>query len=472
MANGICVYAESYNGELETVAAELVSAAKGLAETTKEKVQAIVLSDHAEELVKELDKLGIDYEDGTHTEEKILNADWVIKSPGIPKKAEMVQKIQEKGIRLSSEIEFASEFTDAKIIAITGSNGKTTTTSLIYYILKEDGFNVGLGGNIGKSFAKQVAEENFDYYVLEVSSFQLDDIQNFRPYISLLLNLSKDHLDQYNYNYEEYALAKFRIAENQDANNFFIYNKDDEMSKSILEKLDLKVTKVPFSLEEKLEKGAFSIDENFVININEGFTMNIDELSLVGKHNVANSLAASIAGKLLEISNESIRHSLMTFQAVEHRLEPVAEIKGVKFINDSKATNVNATYFALESMKQPVVWIVGGKDKGNDYTEIEELVKKKVKAIVCLGIDNSKIIDFFKDKKTQIYDTSSMHKAVEVSKSLADLSTSLVVFCISSNSFTISLCLANSCIIRSSGNFFTCSRYTLICSKSLLNCFN
>lgn len=395
----------------------------GAAYLAKAKGFEVFLSDMGkirENYKKELDELGIDYEDGTHSEEKILNADWVIKSPGIPKKAEMVQKIQEKGIRLSSEIEFASEFTDAKIIAITGSNGKTTTTSLIYYILKEDGFNVGLGGNIGKSFAKQVAEENFDYYVLEVSSFQLDDIQNFRPYISLLLNLSRDHLDQYNYNYEEYALAKFRIAENQDANNFFIYNKDDEMSKSILEKLDLKVTKVPFSLEEKLEKGAFSIDENFVVNINEGFTMNIDELSLVGKHNVANSLAASIAGKLLEISNESIRHSLMTFQAVEHRLEPVAEIKGVKFINDSKATNVNATYFALESMKQPVVWIVGGKDKGNDYTEIEELVKKKVKAIVCLGIDNSKIIDFFKDKKTQIYDTSSMHKAVEVSKSLAE----------------------------------------------------
>src|SRR6218665_2252453 len=395
----------------------------GAAYLAKAKGFDVFLSDMGtirENYKKELDELGIDYEDGTHSEEKILNADWVIKSPGIPKKAEMIQKIQQKGIRLSSEIEFASEFNKAKIIAITGSNGKTTTTSLIYYILKEDGFNVGLGGNIGKSFAKQVAEENFDYYVLEVSSFQLDDIQNFRPYNSLLLNLSKDHLDQYNYNYEEYALAKFRIAENQDANNFFIYNKDDEMSKSILEKLDLKVTKVPFSLDERLEKGAFSIDENFVVNINEGFTMNIDELSLVGKHNVANSLAASIAGKLLEISNESIRHSLMTFQAVEHRLEPVAEIRGVKFINDSKATNVNATYFALESMKQPVVWIVGGKDKGNDYTEIEDLVKRKVKAIVCLGVDNHKIIDFFKDKKTQIYDTSNMQQAVEVSKSIAE----------------------------------------------------
>lgn len=395
----------------------------GAAYLAKAKGFDVFLSDMGtirENYKKELDELGVDYEDGKHSEEKILNADWVIKSPGIPKKAEMVLKIQEKGIRLSSEIEFASEFTNAKIIAITGSNGKTTTTSLIYYILKEDGFNVGLGGNIGKSFAKQVAEEHFDYYVLEVSSFQLDDIQNFRPYISLLLNLSKDHLDQYNYNYEEYALAKFRIAENQEVDNFFIYNKDDEMSKSILGKLDLKVTKVPFSLTEKMDKGAYSIDDNFVVNINDGFTMNINDLSLVGKHNVANSLAASIAGKLLEISNESIRHSLMTFQAVEHRLETVAEIGGVKFINDSKATNVNATYFALESMKQPVVWIVGGKDKGNDYTEIEDLVKKKVKAIVCLGIDNQKIIDFFKDKKTQIYDTSSMAKAVEVCKSVAE----------------------------------------------------
>lgn len=395
----------------------------GAAYLAKVKGFDVFLSDAGtirENYKKELDMVGIDYEEGKHSEEKILKADWVIKSPGIPKKAEIVLKIKRKGIRLSSEIEFASEFTDAKIIAITGSNGKTTTTSLIYYILKEDGFNVGLGGNIGKSFAKQVAEEKFDYYVLEVSSFQLDDIQNFRPYISLLLNLSKDHLDQYNYNYEEYALAKFRIAENQKTDNFFIYNKDDEMSKSILEKLDLKVTKIPFSMTEKLEKGAYSVDENFVLNFNNGFTMNIDELSLVGKHNIANSLAASIAGKLLEISNKNIRNALMTFQAVEHRLEMVAEINGVKFINDSKATNVNAAYFALESMKNPVIWIVGGKDKGNDYTEIEELVRKKVKAIVCLGIDNQKIIDFFKNKKEQIYDTSSMKKAVEICKSVAE----------------------------------------------------
>jgi UDP-N-acetylmuramoylalanine--D-glutamate ligase len=354
----------------------------------------------------------IEFEEGNHDEARILSADWIVKSPGIPKKADMIHKIHMKGIRISSEIEFASEFTNAKIIAITGSNGKTTTTSLIYYILKSDGMNVGLGGNIGYSFAKQVADENHEYYVLEVSSFQLDDIQNFRPYISLLLNLSKDHLDQYNYNYEEYALAKFRIAENQENDNFFIYNKDDEMSKNILEKFEIKAKMIPFSTKEKLIEGGFIDDEELTVKLK-------DKFSIMGNHNVANSLAASIAGKILEINNKSIRNSLMTFQAVEHRLELVTEIDGVKFINDSKATNVNATYYALESMKTPTVWIVGGQDKGNDYSEIENLVKRKVKAIVCLGIDNQKIIDFFKDKKEFIYDTSSMEEAVKISKSLA-----------------------------------------------------
>lgn len=362
----------------------------------------------------------IEFEEGTHSEARILAADWIIKSPGIPKKADLITKINLKKIRLSSEIEFASAFTNAKIIAITGSNGKTTTTSLIYHILKQAKLNVGLGGNIGTSFAKQVAEENFEYYVLEVSSFQLDDIQNFRPYISLLLNLSPDHLDQYNYNYEEYALAKFKIAENQENDNYFIYNKDDEMSQKLLKELDLKVKKIPFSLKEKFEEGGFIENGNVVVKFEDNFSMQIDELSLVGNHNVANSLAASIASKILKISNENIRNSLMTFQAVEHRLENVAEIGGVNFINDSKATNVNATYYALESMQRPTVWIVGGTDKGNDYTEIENLVKRKVKAIVCLGIDNTKIIDFFKDKKEQIYSTTSMEEAVSISKSLAE----------------------------------------------------
>ncbi len=362
----------------------------------------------------------IEFEEGSHNEERILSADWIVKSPGIPKKAEIINKIQQKGIRLSSEIEFASEFTKAKIVAITGSNGKTTTTSLIYHILKNDNMNVGLGGNIGKSFAKQVADENYDYYVLEVSSFQLDDIQNFRPYISLLLNLSQDHLDQYNYNYEEYALAKFRIAENQENDNYFIYNRDDEMSMNLLEKLEVRAKMIAFSTKEKLDEGGFINDEDIVIKLNDEFIMKIDDLSLVGNHNVANSLAASIAGKILNISNESIRNSLMTFQAVEHRLEQVAEIDGIQYINDSKATNVNAAYYALESMKRPTVWIVGGTDKGNDYTEIEELVKKKVKAIVCLGIDNQKIIDFFKDKMKFIYDTSSMEECVKICKAIAE----------------------------------------------------
>lgn len=394
----------------------------GAAYLAKKKGLKVFLSDKG--LIKDeykslLDDADIEYEEGNHDEERILAADWIIKSPGIPKKADIIFKINQKGIRLSSEIEFAAEFTDAKIIAITGSNGKTTTTSLIYHILKNDDLKVGLGGNIGKSFAKQVADENFDYYVLEVSSFQLDDIQNFRPHISLLLNLSQDHLDQYNYNYEEYALAKFRIAENQENDNFFIYNKDDEMSMKLLEKLEIKAKKIPFSLKEKLKEGGFVMDDKMVVKIDDEFSMKIEELSLLGNHNIANSLAASIAGKLLKIKNESIRNSLMTFQAVEHRLQQIAEIDGVKFINDSKATNVNATYYALESMKQPTIWIVGGKDKGNDYTEIEDLVKRKVKAIVCLGIDNQKIIDFFQDKKELIYSTSSMEEAVKISKSLA-----------------------------------------------------
>ena len=395
----------------------------GAAYLAKKKGIDVFLSDKGmikEDFKKLLTDAEIEFEEGQHSEERILAADWIIKSPGIPKKADIIFKINQKGIRLSSEIEFASQFTDAKIIAITGSNGKTTTTSLIYHILKNDDLKVGLGGNIGKSFAKQVADENFDYYVLEVSSFQLDDIQNFRPYISLLLNLSQDHLDQYNYNYEEYALAKFRIAENQEKNNFFIYNKDDEMSINLLEKLEINAKMIPFSTKEKMKEGGFINDGKLIVKMENEFSMKIEELSLVGNHNIANSLAASIAGKILKISNESIRNSLMTFQAVEHRLEQVTEIDGVKFINDSKATNVNATYYALESMKHPAIWIIGGVEKGNDYTEIEDLVKKKVKAIVCLGIDNQKIIDFFQDKTELIYSTSSMEEAVKVSKSLAE----------------------------------------------------
>lgn len=394
----------------------------GAAYLAKKKGFEVFLSDRGvikNEYKKLLIENDIAFEEENHDIERILSADWIVKSPGIPKKADIIFKIKQKGIRLSSEIEFASEFTTAKIIAITGSNGKTTTASLIYHILKNDGINVGLGGNIGTSFAKLVADGNHDYYVLEVSSFQLDDIQNFRPMISLLLNLSQDHLDQYNYNYEEYALAKFRIAENQENDNFFIYNKDDVMSENLLQKLEIKAKMLPFSLKEKVKEGAYATENKIFVKLQKEFSMNVDDLSLVGNHNIANSLAASIAGKILNISDKSIRDSLMTFQAVEHRLEEVAEISGVKFINDSKATNVNAAYYALESMKNPTIWIVGGIDKGNEYAEIEELVKKKVKAIVCMGLDNKKIIDYFKDKKDLIYNTSSMEEAVKVSELIA-----------------------------------------------------
>ncbi len=363
----------------------------------------------------------IDFEEESHDEQRILASDWVIKSPGIPKKADIVAKVNARGIRLSSEIEFASNFTQAKIIAVTGSNGKTTTASLIYHILKNDGYHVGLAGNIGKSFAYQVATEDFTFYVLEVSSFQLDDIQSFRPYISLLLNLSPDHLDQYNYDFEEYALAKFRITENQENDNYFIYNKDDEMSRRLLDKLDLKVKQVPFSLHKKLNEGGYTVDDELVIKLHDEFRMKVSGLSLVGNHNVANSLAAGIAGKILNISNESIRNSLMTFQAVPHRLEQIAEIDGVRYINDSKATNVNAAYYALESMSpKKTIWIVGGVDKGNDYSEIADLVKRKVKAIVCMGVDNTKIIDFFCGSTELLFDTSSMEAAVERARSLAE----------------------------------------------------
>lgn len=403
----------------------------GAAFLAKKKGFDVFLSDRGnikEYYKKQLQEVGIKFEEGSHDEERILSADWVIKSPGIPKNADLIQKIKQKNIRLSSEIEFAAEFTDAKIIAITGSNGKTTTTSLIYYILKNSGLNVGLGGNIGKSFAMQVATEKFDYYVLEISSFQLDDIQNFRPYISLLLNLSPDHLDQYNYNYKEYALAKFRIAENQQNNDFFIYNKDDEMSENLLNKIDIHSKKIPFSLNEKLEEGGFATNDHIFVKL-EGrtFSMPISKMALVGKHNVANCLVVSIVAKLLNISNESVENSLMTFRAVEHRLEKFAEIDGVNYINDSKATNVNATYFALESMETPVIWIVGGVDKGNDYSEIEELVKKKVKAIICLGLNNEKIIKFFQESKELIFDTSNIEDCVKIAKNIAQKGDSVLL---------------------------------------------
>ncbi|MDR2122803.1 MAG: UDP-N-acetylmuramoyl-L-alanine--D-glutamate ligase [Flavobacteriaceae bacterium] len=355
----------------------------------------------------------IPFEEKQHTEEKIINADWVIKSPGVPKKAPVIQKLKERNIRISSEIEFAAQYTDATLIAITGSNGKTTTTSLVYHIFRKAGYKAGLAGNIGRSFAWQVAEENFDYYILEISSFQLDDIQSFKPHIALVLNLSPDHLDQYDYTYQNYVDAKFKITQNQDENDYFIYNPDDEMTGKWFKDHTTKARLLPFSLKEKIEDGAYSDNENIYVKINrDTLEMKIGELALSGSHNVANSMAAGIVGKLSKIKNEFIKQSLMDFEAVEHRLEFVLKINGINFINDSKATNVNSVYYALESMKTPVIWIVGGTDKGNDYAELVPFVKQKVKTIICLGLDNEKILNSFKDVVSDIVETRSMKDAV------------------------------------------------------------
>ena len=375
-----------------------------------------------------LSEKGIPFEEKQHTEELILNADWIIKSPGIPKKSPIIQKISERQILISSEIEFASQYTDATLIAITGSNGKTTTTSLTYHMFKKAGYSVGLAGNIGKSFAWQVAEENFDYYILEISSFQLDDIQNFKPHIAMVLNLSPDHLDRYEYTYQKYIDAKFTITKNQDPKDYFIYNEDDPMTTNWFQNHNTKAQKLPFSLHMKIENGAFSDHENINFHINsDTFKMKINELALTGKHNIANSMAAGIAGKLSKIKNDFIKQSLMDFEAVEHRLEFVLKINGINFINDSKATNVNSVYYALESMKTPVIWIVGGTDKGNDYSELIPFVQRKVKAIVCLGVDNNKIIDTFQDIVSNIVETKCMKDAVNAAYSLGSKGDSVLL---------------------------------------------
>lgn len=375
-----------------------------------------------------LSEKGIPFEEKQHTEELILNADWIIKSPGIPKKSPIIQKISERQILISSEIEFASQYTDATLIAITGSNGKTTTTSLTYHMYKKAGYSVGLAGNIGKSFAWQVAEENFDYYILEISSFQLDDIQNFKPHIAMVLNLSPDHLDRYEYTYQKYIDAKFTITKNQNIKDYFIYNEDDPMTTNWFQNHNTKAQKLPFSLHTKIENGAFSDHENINFHINsDTFKMKINELALTGKHNIANSMAAGIAGKLSKIKNDFIKQSLMDFEAVEHRLEFVLKINGINFINDSKATNVNSVYYALESMKTPVIWIVGGTDKGNDYSELIPFVQRKVKAIVCLGVDNKKIIDTFQEIVSNIVETKCMKDAVNAAYSLGSKGDSVLL---------------------------------------------
>ena len=364
---------------------------------------------------------GIAWEEEKHTEDLILNADVVMKSPGIPDKSPIVKKLIEKGISVLSEIEFAAPFTDATIIGITGSNGKTTTTMLTHHLLKSAGLNVGLGGNIGKSFAWQIADNKYDSYVLELSSFQLDGILNFKPHIAIITNISPDHLDRYEYKYENYIDAKFRITMNQTEEDYLIYDADDEAIAEWFKTHTTKAKLIPFSLTKTFSEGAYIKNNKMEISINqEEFTMDMEHIALEGKHNMKNAMAATSVAKLMQIRKSTIRESLSNFQGVEHRLEKVLKIQNVQYINDSKATNVNATFFALDSMNTPTVWIVGGVDKGNDYNELMSLVREKVKAIICLGVDNKKIIDVFGNVVDIMIEVSTMNDAVKMAQRLSE----------------------------------------------------
>lgn len=370
----------------------------------------------------ELTNANIAFEEQGHTLPQILNADVVVKSPGIPDKADIIKKINAKSINCISEIEFAYQFVgDATIIAITGSNGKTTTTSLAYDILKREGLDVALGGNIGESFARQVAEKQWPFYVLEISSFQLDGIQTFKPNIAILMNITPDHLDRYNYDFELYAQSKFKIIKNQTEADSFIYCADDEVIEQHLNSINVVSEKYPFSIKNNIKQGAHLNNNEMCIKTKQNqFNMSIYELGLQGKHNVHNSMAAGIAGSILNIRKDSIRKSLHDFTNLEHRLEKVITVAGVDYINDSKATNVNSTWYALETMEQPVVWIVGGIDKGNDYSLLQDLVAKKVKYIVCLGKDIIKIHKAFVKDVDMIVNAASMQEAVDTANHLAN----------------------------------------------------
>ncbi len=369
----------------------------------------------------ELVSLNILFEEGKHTEEIILSATTIIKSPGIADKAEIINKIREKNIPIISEIEFGFQFTSAKIIAITGTNGKTTTTSLIHHILEKAGLNVGLGGNIGTSFARQVANGDKDYFVLEISSFQLDNCITFKPFISVLCNITEDHLDRYDYKFENYIDTKISISKNQDEHDYFIYCLDDKVIMKHFQKVNSKVQKIPFSYNQKVSNGAYIENQQLIIELNKNnFTMPTSELSIHGIHNSYNSMAAAISAKLIGVRNDKIRESLEDFKNLEHRLEFVATIRGVDFINDSKATNVNSTWYALESMTKPIVLIAGGVDKGNDYTLIKNLVNKRVKAIICLGKDNEKLHEAFASEVGYIVDTQNMQQAVQMAYNITD----------------------------------------------------
>ena len=390
----------------------------GAAVLAKVKGYDVFLSDKGkieEKYAETLRQWDIPFEQGHHTEELILNADEVVKSPGIPGTVPMVRKLREQGTHIVSEIEFASRFDPAKKICITGSNGKTTTTSLIYYLLQNAGLNVGLGGNIGKSYAYQVATEHFDYYVLEISSFQLDDVYDFKPDIAIITNITPDHLDRYDHKMENYVAAKFNITKNLTREDCFIFDSDDDITIGHLDNIILRCKMLPFSQKKEVDEGAFLRDDRIVLRYEEEETnLYLQELALGGKHNIYNSMAAALAAKATGIDNEVIRQSLATFQPIEHRLEPVLSIKDVLYINDSKATNIDAAWYALECQRKPVVWIVGGTDKGNDYSILNDLVREKVKAIVCLGVDNAKIHAAFEDMvgSENITDALSAEEAV------------------------------------------------------------
>ncbi|WP_269221819.1 UDP-N-acetylmuramoyl-L-alanine--D-glutamate ligase [Flavobacterium sp. IMCC34518] len=364
---------------------------------------------------------GIAWEEGKHTEELVLNADIVMKSPGIPDKSPIVKQLKSKGISIISEIEFAAPFTNAVTIGITGSNGKTTTTMLTYHLLKTAGLNVGLAGNVGKSFAWQVADNDFDFYVIELSSFQLDGIITYKPHIAILTNISPDHLDRYEYKYQNYIESKFRITMNQTEEDFLIYDANDEAILEWLSKNKVKAQLIPFSLTDEFKQGAYIKNNKMEVRINqEEFTMDTEYIALEGKHNLKNAMAATSVAKILQIRKETIRESLSNFQGVEHRLEKVLKIQNVQYINDSKATNVNSVFFALDSMNTPTVWIVGGVDKGNDYHELMSLVREKVKAIICLGVDNKKIIDAFGNVVDIMVEVNSMNEAVRMAQRLSE----------------------------------------------------
>ena len=390
----------------------------GSAVLAKVKGFDVFLSDNGkieDRYADELRKWDIPFEQGGHTEDLILNADEVIKSPGIPDTVPMVRKVTDKGIRIISEIEFAGRYDSAKKICITGSNGKTTTTSLIYYLLRNAGLNVGLGGNIGKSYALQVATEHFDYYVLEISSFQLDNCYDFHPDIAIIMNITPDHLDRYGFQFENYIRSKFRITRNLSKEDCFIFDSDDEITIAHLSKIVLTAKMLPFTQKKEVGQGAFLKEDRIMVRYNdEECDIYLKELALGGKHNIYNSMAAALAAKASGIATQTIRDCLATFKPRENRLEPVLSVKDVLYINDSKATNVDAAWYALECQKRPVVWIAGGKDKGNDYEVLKDLVRRKVKAIVCLGVDNTKLREAFEDivGKDNMVETRSAEDAV------------------------------------------------------------